>query len=57
MEYQIKYEYKDRNDTFRQVQCCTMFSDYMKAENELSDKLSYLERKGCTNVAGEVVEK
>ena len=55
-EYQIKYEYNDRNGMFRRVQCCTVFTDYKKAENELSDQLSDLQRQGCTNVTGDVVE-
>lgn len=56
MEYQIKYEYNDRNGKFIRVQCCSVFNDYKKADNELSDILSDLERQCCTNVAGDIVE-
>lgn len=57
-EYQIYYEYNDNiTGLFRKVHCCTVYNDYKKAENELSDILSDLERQGCTNVAGEVKEQ
>ena len=55
-EYQIKYEYNDKNGLFRKVDCCTVYNNYNKAENELSDILSDLERQGCTNVAGDIIE-
>lgn len=55
-KYQIYYEYNDKNGLFRKVYCCTVYNDYNKAENELSDILSDLERQGCTNVAGDIIE-
>lgn len=56
-EYQIYYEYNDKmTGLFRKSYCCTVFNDYNKAENELCDILSDLERQGCTNVVGEVIE-
>lgn len=55
-EYKIYYEYTDRKGGFVKVWCCTVYNDYKKAENELSDILSDLERQGCTNVEGEVKE-
>lgn len=55
-EYQIYYEYNDTNGLFRKVYCCTVYNDYNKAENELSDILSDLENQGCTNVAGDIIE-
>lgn len=55
-EYQIYYEYNDKNGLFRKVHCCTVYNDYKKADNELSDILSDLERQGCTNVAGDIIE-
>lgn len=57
MEYQIEYEYNDaKNGLYHKVHCCTVFNSYEKADNELSDILSDLERQGCTNVAGKVIE-
>ena len=56
-EYQIYYEYNDNiTGLFWKGYCCTVFNDYNKAENELSDILSDLERQGCTNVAGDIIE-
>jgi hypothetical protein len=55
-EYQIYYEYNDINGLVRKVHCCTVYNDYNKADNELSDILSDLEGKGCTNVAGDIIE-
>lgn len=56
-EYQIYYEYNDNiTGLFRKVQCCTVYNDYNKADNELSDILSDLERQGCKNVAGDIIE-
>ena len=55
-EYLIEYEYNDKQGLFTKVQCCTMFSTYEKADEELSNILSDLERQGCTNVAGEIIE-
>ena len=55
-EYQIYYEYNDKNGLFRKVHCCTVYNDYKKADNKLSDILSDLERQGCTNVAGDIIE-
>lgn len=56
-EYRIYYEYNDNiTGLFRKVHCSTVFNDYNKAENKLNDILSELERKGCTNVAGDIIE-
>ena len=56
-QYQIEYEYNDNiTGLFRKVRCCTVYNDYNKAENELSDILSDLERQGCSNVAGDIIE-
>ena len=57
MGYLIYYEYNDRiTGLFTKVNCCTVYNDYNKAENELSDIISDLERQGHTNVAGEIIE-
>ena len=55
-EYQIYYEYEDFSGKFIKVYDCSVYNDYKKADNELSDILSDLERQGCTNVAGEIKE-
>lgn len=55
-EYQIYYEYEDISGKFIKCYDCTVYNDYRKAENELSDILSDLEIQGCTNVTGDVVE-
>ena len=56
-EYQIYYEYNDnKTGLFTKVQCCTVYNDYNEADNELSDILSDLERQGCINVAGDIIE-
>ncbi len=54
-EYQIKYEYIDKNGKLKKVQCCTVYQVYDNAEYELSCELSELERKGYSGVQGEVV--
>ena len=54
-EYQYEYEYT-KNGKNVKVQCCTVYKVYENAEYELSCELSELERQGCTNVQGRVVE-
>jgi hypothetical protein len=54
--YKIEYEYNDENGLFKKVYCCTVYNDYNKAENELSDIISDLERQGCANVQGDIIE-
>ena len=54
--YKIEYEYNDAKGLFKKVYCCTVYNDYKKAENELSDVLSDLERQGCANVQGDIIE-
>jgi hypothetical protein len=54
--YQIYYEYNDNYGRFVKVQECRVFNDYNKADSELSDILSELEKQGCTNVQGDIKE-
>lgn len=54
-EYQIEYEYVNHSGRLVRCKCCTVYSDYHKADEVLSYELSKLEDAGYSDVQGSVI--
>lgn len=56
IEYKVECEYFDRSGKHRKAYYCTVFSAKKSADNFLCEIMSNLEKEGCTEVQGNVVE-